>query len=79
MADSAAITVRLSTELRDRLDALAASTKRSRSLVAAEAIAAYLDLQAWQVAEIERGIVEADAGDFMTDEEQAEAYERWKS
>ena len=79
MADSAVVTVRLSAELKDRLDALAASTKRSRSVVAAEAIAAYLDLQAWQVAEIEQGIREADAGDFMTDEELAEAYERWKS
>ena len=79
MADSAVVTVRLSAELKDRLDALAASTKRSRSVVAAEAIAAYLDLQAWQVAEIEQGIREADAGDFITDEELADAYERWKS
>ena len=79
MADSAVVTVRLSAELKDRLDALAVSTKRSRSVVAAEAIAAYLDLHAWQVAEIEQGIREADAGDFMTDEELADAYKRWKS
>jgi RHH-type transcriptional regulator, rel operon repressor / antitoxin RelB len=79
MADSAVITVRLSADLKERLDTLATSTKRSRSVVAAEAIAAYLDLHAWQIAEIEQGIKEADAGDFMTDEELAEAYRRWTS
>jgi predicted transcriptional regulator len=79
MTDTAVVTVRLSAELKDRLDALAASTKRSRSVVAAEAITAYLDLHAWQVSEIEQGIREADAGDFMTDEELADAYKRWTS
>ena len=79
MADSAVVTVRLAEKLKARLDALARSTKRTRSFLAAEAIAAYVDQNAWQISEIEKGLTEADAGDFLTEDELAEAHERWKS
>lgn len=79
MAASSVVTVRLDPTLKEKLDTLAKSTRRTRSFLAAEAIQAYVDLNAWQIAEIEQGLQEADAGDFMSDEELSNAVERWKS
>ena len=62
MADSTTMTVRLSTELKDRLERLAGSTKRSKSYLAALAIAEYVDANAWQVEEIRKAVEKADAG-----------------
>ena len=41
---------------------MAESTKRSKSYLAAEAIAEYVDANAWQVEEIRKAIAKADAG-----------------
>ena len=79
MPASSVVTVRLDSALKEKLDALAKSTRRTRSFLAAEAIQAYVDHNAWQIAEIEQGLQEADAGDFMTDEELSAAVDRWKS
>jgi RHH-type rel operon transcriptional repressor/antitoxin RelB len=62
MADSTTMTVRLSTDLKKRLDRLAESTKRSKSYLASEAIAEYVDANAWQVEEIRKAVEKADAG-----------------
>ena len=62
MAESAVVTVRLDQAVAERLGALAESTRRSRSWLAAEAITAYVERNAWQVAEVEAGLAELDAG-----------------
>lgn len=54
-------TIRTNTDQVNRLEALAKSTGRSRSFLAADAINAYLDLHEWQVAGIEKAIVSIDA------------------
>ena len=77
MSDTTTVTVRLTNGVRAKLDGLARSTGRSRSFLAAEAIAEYVDLNAWQVAEIEKAIEEADAGDFADDKEVAETFSKW--
>ncbi len=76
MSDTTTVTVRLTNEIREKLDRLARSTRRSRSFLAAEAIAEYVDLNAWQVAEIEKAIEEADAGDFADEKEVAETFSK---
>jgi RHH-type transcriptional regulator, rel operon repressor / antitoxin RelB len=53
---AAALTVRLSKVDRERLEALAESTGRSESLLAAEAVSEYLALHEWQVSAVEAGI-----------------------
>lgn len=68
MADSI-LTLRIDTRLRKKLDKLAESTQRSRAFLAAEAIREYVDVNEWQVEEIKKGVAEADAGDFASDEE----------
>jgi RHH-type rel operon transcriptional repressor/antitoxin RelB len=53
---------------------LAESTKRSRSYLAAQAIAEYVDGNAWQVEEIRNAIEKADAGGPFVSEEDATRY-----
>jgi RHH-type rel operon transcriptional repressor/antitoxin RelB len=42
------------------LDALSKQSKRSKSFLAAEAIAAYVELEEWQLGEIRAGIADLD-------------------
>ena len=79
MAESTVVTVRLDPKVKECLDVLAKSTRRTRSFLAAEAITAYVELNGWQIAEIEQAVEEANAGDFMSDQELAEAQKRWTS
>lgn len=75
-ADTTVVTARIDTALKAKLDALARSTKRSKSYLAAEAIAAYVELNEWQIGEIEAGIAELDRGEVLSDEEAEELYKR---
>ena len=75
-ADTAIITTRIDAALKARLEALARSTKRSKSYLAAEAIAAYVELNEWQIAEIEAGIAELDRGEVLSAEEAEKLYKR---
>ena len=59
---STTLTVRLSKEAKAKLEALAESTSRSQNYLAAEAIAAYVDENAWQIEAIQQAIAEADQG-----------------
>ncbi len=65
--ESAVLTLRINTDTKDKLDKLASATHRSKSFLAAEAINRYLEIEAWQISEIELALVEADAGDFASD------------
>jgi predicted transcriptional regulator len=56
------MTVRLSPELDEKLAALARDRKRSKSDLASEAIAVFVDVDAWQVAHIEESVNEARSG-----------------
>jgi RHH-type rel operon transcriptional repressor/antitoxin RelB len=75
-ANTAIVTVRLSGNLKTKLEALARTTKRSKSYLAAEAIAAYVALNEWQIAEIEAGVAELDSGHVVSEEEAEERYDR---
>lgn len=67
--DTATLTLRVPVEIKDQLDKLADATHRSKSYLAGEAIRQYLDLEAWQVGEIQQAIKEADSGNFASDDE----------
>ena len=66
MPETSILSVRLDTETKERLDELARSTRRSKSFLAAQAIEAFIEEEAWQIAEVERAIGAADAGNFAT-------------
>ena len=63
------ITFRIDSDKKLALDAIAAGMNRDRSFVLNEAVAAYIEMYQWQLEEITKGIAEADAGDFASDEE----------
>ncbi|WP_207540942.1 CopG family ribbon-helix-helix protein [Sabulicella rubraurantiaca] len=73
-----AITVRMDAEKRAALDALAQVTDRDRSYLINEAVDAYLAVHRWQIAHIEEGLRQAEAGEFATDEDINAAYARWR-
>jgi RHH-type rel operon transcriptional repressor/antitoxin RelB len=62
MGDSTVVTVRLPQKVKNKLERLARSTKRSRNFLAAEAIAEYVDVNEWQIAGIEKALGDLDAG-----------------
>jgi len=66
MPDSAIRTLRLDQNLRNRLDKLAKSTKRSHSFLAAEAIREYVALNDWQIEQIQKSTAEANRGELAT-------------
>ena len=76
VADTTIVTARIDAALKAKLEALSRATKRSKSYLAAEAIAAYIELNEWQIAEIKAGIAELDAGQGISEEEAEAHYER---
>ena len=68
------VTVRLSKEAKAKLDALAESTKRSKNFLAAEAIAAYVDENAWQIEAIQQAVAQADRGEASYAHEEVMSY-----
>jgi RHH-type rel operon transcriptional repressor/antitoxin RelB len=63
------MTARVPRRVKSDLDALAKSTGRNRNELVNEALDRFIDQQRWQIARIEEGIRQADAGDFVPDEE----------
>lgn len=75
-ADAETVTVRLDSSLKEKFEALARRTRRSKSELVAEAIAAYIDLDEWQIAEIEAGLAELEEGRALPPAEAEERYRR---
>ncbi len=75
---STTMTVRLEDDIKDRLDALAEATQRSKSFLAAEAIRSYVESNEWQIGEIKAALKEADAGDFASDKDVTALTKKWK-
>lgn len=71
------VSVRVTKEMEQQLNALAESTGRTKSWLAGQAVQDYLNRELWQVTEIKRAIAEADAGDFASDEEVATKMKKW--
>ena len=75
-ADTTVITTRIAPALRTRLEALARSIRRSKSVLAAEVIAAYVELNEWQIGEIAAGLADLDSGEALSEIEAEERYNR---
>ena len=70
------MTLRIDEATMERLEAVASAMSRSKTWVLGQALAEYLDNQAWQVAEIQAGLREADAGDVVPHENVRGDWER---
>ena len=60
--ETKSISFRIRAEKVDALERLAKATDRPQSWHIEQALKAYLDVQAWQVAQIEQSMAEMDAG-----------------
>lgn len=77
MSQSTTMTIRLEPDLKSRLDKLADATHRSKSFLASEAVREFVEMNEWQIQEIEAAIKEADEGDFASPEEEAAVFKKW--
>lgn len=77
MSQSTTMTIRLEPELKSRLDKLSAATRRSKSFLAAEAVREFVEINEWQIDEIENAIKEANADDFSTEQELQAVLNKW--
>ena len=71
------VSLRLPGELKDRIERYAQMTGRSKSYVAMEALAEYLDWRLPQMQDLEQAIAAADRGEFATETEVAVMFKRY--
>ena len=62
------MTIRLATDTKEKLDRIAADTRRSKSFLASEAVAAYVERELQIIEGIKAGLEDAAAGRVVTHE-----------
>ncbi len=72
------ISFRLDSEKVEALDVLAKALDRDRTYLLNEAVAAYLDVQQWQLQHIKASMKQADAGRFMDHREVKKLASSWR-
>ena len=71
------LSIRLAPDVKERLDALAKASNRSRFVLAAEAIASYVEAEEWQMGEIPAAINDLDAGHGVEHDKAVAWMESW--
>lgn len=71
------LSIRLDRETKHRLDILAKRSKRSKSFLAAEAIAAYVESEEWQLGELQAAVAELDASQAVGHEKVSKWLKSW--
>ncbi|HXA50250.1 MAG TPA: CopG family ribbon-helix-helix protein [Candidatus Acidoferrum sp.] len=74
---SETLSIRIDADTKKRLDTLSKRSKRSKSFLAAEAIAAYVESEEWQLGEIQSGIAELDSGLEVSHEKVSKWLKSW--
>ncbi len=74
---SSTMTIRLDDSVKSRLEDLATATHRTKSFLASEAIQKHIEMNEWQIQEIQAAIEEADRGEFASDEEVNNVFNKW--
>lgn len=77
MGDSTTITIRVDHAVKERLEAVARRTKRSKSFIAGEAIEEYLAVQEWQEARIQEALATVERGEVVAHEDVVEWVKSW--
>jgi predicted transcriptional regulator len=75
--ETQAISVRIPSKKVDQLERLAKATDRPRSWHIEQALDSYLDVQAWQIAQIEKSMAEMDAGKGIPHEKIKKELRSW--
>jgi len=72
------VSFRLDSEKVTALDSLAQALDRDRTYLLNEAVAAYLDVQQWQIKHIKAAIQQADAGQLIEHKEVKKMASKWR-
>ena len=72
------VSFRIDSDKVEALDELAESLDRDRTYLLNEAVAAYLDVQQWQMKHIRDSIKQADAGQFISHEDIKKMASKWR-
>lgn len=77
MSKTTTMTIRVTHEVKAKLEHLARDTKRSKSYLAGEAVASYVEHNAWQAEQIRQAVEDADRPDslWVTHEEAMDWFE----
>jgi predicted transcriptional regulator len=71
------LSIRIDVETKKRLDALSKRSKRSKSFLAAEAIAAYVESEEWQLGELQAGVADLESGQQIGHEKVSNWLKSW--
>lgn len=71
------LSIRIDERTKKRLEALAKVSNRSKSFLAAEAIAAYVEAEEWQLGEIHAGIADLESGQHVSHEKVSKWLKSW--
>lgn len=71
------VSLRLPIDLKDRMETYAHLTGRTKSYVAMEALSAYLDRRIPQIEDLKAAVMAADAGEFASETEVAQAMAKY--
>lgn len=71
------LSIRLDSDTKMRLDALAKRSKRSKSFLAGEAIAAFVATEEWQLGEVQAGIADLESGNSVRHEKVSQWLGSW--
>lgn len=69
MPASTTMTIRVRPDVKEKLDRIAAGTQRSKSFLAGEAVAAYVDRELEIIEGIKRGMADAEVGRVVPHDE----------
>jgi RHH-type transcriptional regulator, rel operon repressor / antitoxin RelB len=70
-------TVRLDDELTDQLEAMATGMDRSKSYLTALALREFVAREAWFIADVQKGLEQAQRGEFVPEEEMEALFEEF--
>lgn len=74
---SETLSIRVDAGTKKRLDALSKRSKRSKSFLAAEAIAAYVVSEEWQLGELQAGMAQLDSGQEVSHKKVSKWLKSW--
>ncbi len=71
------LSIRIDAQTKKRLEALSKRSKRSKSFLAAEAIAAYVESEEWQFGELQAGIADLESGQEISHDKVSKWLNSW--
>ena len=71
-------TVRINPEKQQQIDQLARQLDRSRNYLVGQAIEEFLETHAWQVEKIKTGLAAAERGEFASEVEMEQIFNRYR-